>query len=209
MFLEQRQLTRSTQLALRPHGLYVCERTRQGRTMLEFELPYEEVLPVRVERTNATPQLQWLPLGFFWLTAALLRKTDPASAFSTQDWLLTFGFGLALIGLYRYARNNWWRHFTLRTARANVHLADRGSQRRELDEFAQALDQRAKTYLREHYSRVNPLGIIEPQLSRLRWLQELDVVTEAEARALTIRLTGRPAETLKGMGHELEAPYCN
>ena len=59
------------------------------------------------------------------------------------------------------------------------------------------------------HADVNPLGLIEPQLRRLRWLRELGVITEAEARIGTVRLTGRHTDTLQGMGHELEAPYVN
>ncbi|TGE29378.1 hypothetical protein [Hymenobacter metallicola] len=211
MFLEQRQLTRVTQLALRPHGLYVCERTRQGKKILEFEMPYEEVLPVRVERTTSTPQLKLAPLAFFWLASLVLQQAGKRiTDLTTTEWAVAFGILAVLVAGYFYGQNNWWRHFTLGTARANITLADRSRQRQDLDRFADALDKRTKAYLKEHYAAVNPLGIIEPQLQRLHWLQHLNVVSEAEARALATRLTGQISNVpLKSMGQNLEAPYVN
>ncbi|TGE17411.1 hypothetical protein [Hymenobacter elongatus] len=211
MFFEQRQLTRVTQLALRPHGLYVCERTRQGKTIVEFEMPYEEVLPIRVERTTSTPQLRWLPFALFWVVSSYLQRSARlADGLSTTEWLVAFGVGLVLIGGYLYGQNNWWRHFTLGTARASIHLADRTQERTELNTFVEALDQRCKSYLREHYAAINPLGIIEPQLQRLHWLRHLNVVSESEARALATRLTGQvPTAPLVSMGQILETPYVN
>lgn len=211
MFFEQRQLTRVTQLALRPHGLYVCERTRRGTKILEFEMPYEEVLPVRVERTRSTPPLKWAPLLFFWLASYALQYAGKRPADLTNaQWAIAFGVALALVAVYLYGQNNWWRHFTLGTSRAAIQLADRRSQRHELNNFAEALEQRSKAYLKEHYAAVNPLGIIEPQLQRLHWLRHLDVVSEAEARALATRLTGQvPTAPLISMGQTLESPYVN
>ncbi|TGE25215.1 hypothetical protein E5K00_08480 [Hymenobacter aquaticus] len=211
MFFEQRQLTRTTQLALRPHGLYVCQRTRQGKTILEFEMPYEEVLPVRVERTTTTPQLKWLPFALFWIASSVLQHAGRRlDGLTNLEWAVAFGVGILLIGGYLYGQNNWWKHFTLGTARANIQLADRSSQQNELNNFAEALDQRTKAYLREHYAAVNPLGIIEPQLQRLHWLKHLNVVSEAEARALSTRLTGQvPMPPLISMGQVLETPYVN
>ncbi|MCB2377949.1 hypothetical protein LGH70_10175 [Hymenobacter sp. BT635] len=211
MFFEQRQLTRTTQLALRPHGLYVCQRTRQGKTILEFEMPYEEVLPVRVERSSSPPQLKWLPFALFWTASTMLQYVvRNTGSLTNEEWVIALGAGLLLVAGYFYGKNNWWKHFTLSTARANIHLADRRSQRNELNNFAEALDQRTKAYLREHYAAVNPLGIIEPQLQRLHWLRHLDVVSEGEARALATRLTGQvPTAPLVSMGQTLEAPYVN
>ncbi|UOQ55637.1 hypothetical protein [Hymenobacter cellulosivorans] len=211
MFFEQRQLTRTTQLALRPHGLYVCQRNGRGRTLLEFEMPYEEVLPVRVERTTSTPQLKWLPFALFWVaTSVLQHAAKRPGGLTNLEWAAAFGAGLLVVGVYVYGQNNWWKHFTLGTARATINLLDRPSQRHTLDHFAQALDQRTKAYLKEHYAAVNPLGIIEPQLQRLHWLKHLNVVSEAEARALATRLTGQvPAAPLVSMGQVLDAPYVN
>ncbi|MCB2408071.1 hypothetical protein [Hymenobacter lucidus] len=211
MFFEQRQLTRVTQLALRPHGLYVCERTRRGTKLLEFEMPYEEVLPVRVERTTSTPQLKWVPLTFLWLASyALQHSGKHVAGITNTEWAVAFGVGLLLVAVYLYGQNNWWRHFNLGTSRASIQLADRSSQRNELNNFAEALEQRSKAYLKEHYAAVNPLGIIEPQLQRLHWLRHLDVVSEAEARALATRLTGQvPTAPLISMGQTLEPPYVN
>ncbi len=89
-------------------------------------------------------------------------------------------------------------------------LADRPNERKELYRFSENLENRTKSYLREHYGAINPLGLIEPQLQRLRWLHKLEVLTDKEARALSTRLTGRVEDSpLLSMGQELEAPYAN
>ena len=72
------------------------------------------------------------------------------------------------------------------------------------------LERRTKTYLRNEYGQVNPLGFIEPQLRRVAWLRELEVLSAPEAQALATRLTGRRSpDTLRSMGQELESPYLN
>lgn len=206
MRIEQRQLTQTTQLALRPHGLYICRKNLWGQITLEVEMPYEEVLPVRVERRGRTlSQWQILSLVFLLLTTHnLLRQADATYS------LVALGIYLGLGVLYWYGRRNWWTHFLLITSRAHVMLADRPTERRALYHFTEALEKRTKAYLRKHYGTINPLGLIEPQLQRLHWLHKLQVLTDAEARALATRLTGRIEESpLVSMGQELETPYVN
>jgi hypothetical protein len=207
MLIEQRQLTQTTQLALRPHGLYISRKNRRGQTTLEVEMPYEEVLPVQVERRrNLPPRWQLLGLAYAWLvgTQYALKQSTALYGF------VALGAGLALVALYWYGRRNWWQHFILTTTHARVVLADHRNERKVLLRFTEALEQRTKDYLREHYGNINPLGLIEPQLQRLRWLRKLEVLTEKEARALSTRLTGRIEDSpLLSMGQELEAPYAN
>jgi hypothetical protein len=207
MLIEQRQLTQTTQLALRPHGLYICRKDRSGQITLEVELPYEEVLPVRVERRRGLPsRWQLLSVLYTWIicTQYALKQAESLYAF------IALGVGLSLVALYWYGRRNWWHQFILSTTHARVVLADRPNERKALFRFADALEQRTKDYLRENYGNINPLGLIEPQLQRLRWLHKLEVLTDKEARALSTRLTGRLDDSpLKSMGQELEAPYAN
>lgn len=212
MRIEQRRLLAgTTQLALRPHGLYVCQRNRNGRPLLEFELPYEEVLPVRLTRFRTTPQLTWLPLTLLWLAMNLVQRLIPSTTtLADAAWMGALGAGLLLLLGYRHGQRNWWQHVTLGTARTNVTLADRPEERASVDKFAGALELRAKAYLRDEYAAVNPLGAIDVQLSRLHWLRNLGVLSEPEAQALTTRLTGRLASPpLHSMGQVLETPYVN
>ncbi len=212
MLIEQsRLLAGTTQLALRPNGLYVCQRNRHGDATLEFEMPYEEVLPVRVTRRRSTPQLTWLPLAALWLSMNLLQRLIPTEGpLSTTAWLGLFALSGLLIAGYRYGQRNWWQHVTLGTARAHITLADRPSERESVDKFARVLEQRTKAYLRNEYANVNPLGIIETQLHRLHWLRRLNVLNETEARTLATRLTGRlDSPPLRSMGQVLETPYVN
>jgi hypothetical protein len=91
-----------------------------------------------------------------------------------------------------------------------VTLAGRPWQRKQFRTLVAELERRTKTYLRKEYGQVNPLGFIEPQLRRVAWLRELEVLTAPEAKALSIRLTGRLSnETMRSMGQELESPYLN
>lgn len=212
MLIEQRRLLAgTTQLALRPNGLYVCQRNRAGRPVVEFEMPYEEILPIRVTRRRTTPQLTWLPLTILWLSINLLQRLIPSnSPLSDATWVGLFVAGTLLILGGLYAQRNWWQHVTLGTARANITLADRPSERASVDKFARVLEQHTKAYLREEYANVNPLGVIETQLHRLRWLRTLDVLSENEARILATRLTGRlDMPPLRSMGQVLETPYVN
>lgn len=214
MIIEQRRLLAgSTQLALRPNGLYICQRNSHGRATLEFEMPYEEVLPVRVMRFRTTPQLTWRPLVGLWFAISLLQRLLPTNSngqLSDAAWLGVFGFGGLLIVLYLYGQRNWWQHVTLGTSRTNITLADRPAERASVDKFARALEARTKAYLREEYANINPLGLIDTQLHRLRWLRKLDVLTEREARILATRLTGRlDLSPLRSMGQVLESPYVN
>lgn len=209
MVLEQRSLFSTTQLALRPHGVHISKRSATGDVLLEFEMPYEEVLPMRVEHRRPTLPHRWRTWLFVlgWLVVNALGSSYVRDRLSSTVWLVATG-GVLVLGLLLYGWNTWRRYFVLVTARAHVVLSDRG-RRRELYRFADTLEKTTKEYLRHHYAEVNPLGLIEPQLRRLRWLRELEVITETEARAGTVRLTGRFADTLQGMGQELEAPYLN
>jgi hypothetical protein len=213
MLLEQRRLwAGSTQLALRQHGLYLCQRQAGGRPLLEVELPYEEILPVRVERRSSVPQRQLLGLlfGTLWLAQNYLSHQPADQPLSDADWGLAFGVGAALLAFYFYGQRNWWKQFVLLTARSSVILADRSSEQAALQGFAEALERRTKHYLRQEYAQINPLGPIELQLNRLHWLQGLEVLTEAEARASATRLTGRLSpDTMHSMGQDLETPYVN
>lgn len=212
MIFEQRQfLIGSTYLALREHGLYVCQRNPQGLPTLETEMPYEEILPVRAEHHRAIPVTRLVLVGMLtiWLGISpwldlLMNGTVGAEM---AIWLLA-----VLLG----GCNSWllferqWSYFRLHTSRLTLTLAGRPWQRTALANFAEALDERAKAYLRREYASINPLGPIELQLNRLRWLHGLDVLTEAEARTRATRLTGRlSTDTLRSMGQNLEMPYVN
>lgn len=212
MLIEQRRLLAgSTQLALRPNGLYVCQRNRNGSPILEFEMPYEEVLPVRVIRHRSTPQLSWVPLTVLWISMNVLQRLLPTSGpMSNTAWVGLFGLSGLLLAGYLYGQRNWWKHVTLGTARANITLADRPAERASVDKFTRVLEQRTKDYLRNEYATINPLGVIELQLNRLQWLRRLDVLTESEVRILATRLTGRlDSPPLRSMGQVLETPYLN
>lgn len=207
MLIEQRQLTQTTQLALRPHGLYICRKNRRGQLTLEVEMPYEEILPVRVDRQQRRVVSQWQVLGFILLLHTVSNSLKQAAEWYT---LLAFGLSLLVMALYWYGCRHWWNQFILSTSHARVVLTDRPDERKALYRFTDALEQRTKSYLREHYGTINPLGLIEPQLQRLRWLHKLEVLTDKEARALSTRLTGRLDDApLLSMGQELETPYVN
>ncbi|MBO3271761.1 MULTISPECIES: hypothetical protein [Hymenobacter] len=210
MVLEQRSLFSTTQLTLRAHGVHVSKRSVTGDVLLEFEMPYEEVLPVRVEKRRPTLPHRWRTWLFVlgWLVVNALGSSYVRDRLSHNVWLAATG-GVLVLGLMLYGWNTWRRYFVLVTARAHVVLSDRWRQRRELHRFADKLEQTTKAYLRHHYADINPLGLIEPQLRRLHWLRELEVITEAEARIGTVRLTGRHSDTIQSMGQELEAPYVN
>jgi len=212
MLIEQhRLLAGTTQLALRPNGLYVCQRNSNGRATLKFEMPYEEVLPVRVTRFRTTPQLTWRPLVAIWFGMNILQRLVPTNGpLSDAAWAGLFALGGLLIAGYLYGQRNWWQHVTLGTARTSITLADRSAERAAVDKFARALESRTKAYLREEYATINPLGLIDTQLHRLRWLRKLDVLSESETRILTTRLTGRlDSVPLRSMGQVLESPYVN
>jgi len=213
MLIEQRRLwAGSTQLALRQHGLYICQRQVSGRAVVEVELPYEEILPVRVERRNTVPRKKLLILlgVVCWclFTLSADQRHDAKFFVDFALWALVLGGSL---GAYMwYGWQNQWREFVLLTARSSVILADRANERLALQGFADVLERHTKSYLRHEYAQVNPLGPIEVQLNRLRWLHGLEVLTEAEARARATRLTGRlSTDPLRSMGQDLEMPYVN
>ncbi len=213
MHFQQRQLTRATLLALREHGLYVCQRDGRGKIALELELPYEEILPVRAERRRHVPQRQLMGLlfGALWLAATTLSpRAGGGAGWLAQFWGWAFAAGAGLVAFFMYGLHHWWSQRILHTARAQVVLPDTPAERAAFHDFTVALDRRAKTYLRREYGAVNPLGVIEPQLRRVAWLQKLDVFSPAEARALTTRLTGRvPNAPLSSLGQDLDMPFVN
>ena len=213
MQFQQGQFTRSTQFALREHGFYVSQRDGRGQLDLAVEIPYEELLPVRLEYRTALPgrNLRWLAVGVIWLLFNLLRHLhlEPAT-FTTDFWVYAGGAVVALGLLALYARNNWWHQAILHTARLRVVLADHPRDRRQLRAFVSNVEAHTKDYLRREYGLINPLGIIEPQLRRLGWLHELDVLSTTEAQALATRLTDRlPGRGFRSMGQKLEPPYVN
>jgi hypothetical protein len=212
MKFQQNQLTRSIQLQLREHGLHVCERDLRGQIQLELEMPYEEILPVQLERRSAVPQRQLIFL-LYGLVALGLNAFAPAFGgrpLPDDFWLWAVGITVAAGLFVLFGLRNWWRQQVLHTARTHLVLADFPNDRAALRGFTDALRSRTKAYLRQEYGTVNPLGIIEPQVRRVAWLRELEVLTPTEARALTTRLTGQvPAATLRSMGQELEGLFVN
>lgn len=147
--------------------------------------------------------------GVFWLGISpwLDLLVNGSVGLEMAMWLLVLAVSGSNLWL-RFERQ--WSFFKLHTSRLTLTLAGRPWQRTALTNFAESLDERAKSYLRREYAGVNPLGPIEIQLHRLRWLHGLDVLTEAEARTRTTRLTGRlSTDTLRSMGQNLEMPYVN
>ncbi|GAB3653914.1 hypothetical protein GCM10027594_27860 [Hymenobacter agri] len=211
MIFTQKQLFQgTTTVALRAESLYVCKRNPQGVATLETEVPYEEILPVRAHLQRRLPTGQLLLTGLLlaflgygpvrhWLT------TGSADA-ALWGWLLVLVLNL-LASYLRFEQQ--WFTFRLQTANLVVTLAGRPWQRRRFQTLVAELERRTKAYLRDEYGQVNPLGFIEPQLRRVAWLHELEVLSAREAQALSMRLTGRRPGTLTSMGQELESPYLN
>jgi hypothetical protein len=141
-----------------------------------------------------------------WLVSHWLLRTFV----TTEPGLILLAqlVSLAVVGFFGV--HEWWYKVTLSTPHLNITLADRRGQRVRFNAFAEALEARTKTYLRQEYGTINPLGIIEPQLRRVAWLRGLEVLSATEARTLTTRLTGQlPLPKLGKMGLKLEAPYVN
>ncbi|WP_201987507.1 hypothetical protein [Hymenobacter rubidus] len=212
MIFNQKQLfLGSTHIALRAETLYVCKRNPQGVATLETEVPYEEILPVKAGEYRHIPTNQLLLTGLILLVLGygpwreLLLTGQPSAPL--YGWWAVFGVN-ALAAWLRFEQQ--WCTFRLQTAHLAITLAGRPWQRKQFRALATELERRTKTYLRDEYGQVNPLGFIEPQLRRVAWLHELDVLSTREAQALSTRLTGRRStDPLKGMGQELESPYLN
>ena len=213
MQFHQRQFTRSTHLALREHGFFISQRDGRGQVDMAVELPYEELLPIRLEYRNTVPQRQllWVLGGLAYAGVHLARPFLLADRPLPDDvWLWAFGIGAALVAFFLYGVNNWWHQAILHTGRLQLILADHPRDRRQFRDFTERLDAHTKAYLRQEYGTINPLGYIEPQLRRVAWLHDLGVLSTTEARALSTRLTGRISErTIRSMGQRLEALYVN
>ncbi|GAB2778862.1 hypothetical protein HNQ93_001583 [Hymenobacter luteus] len=208
-FSQYQFLRGSTQLLLRQHGLHVSQRSRRGAAWLETEIPYEELLPVELEYASPPP----LRTEFFWILAWLIAQAALHLTQNRQDTaaLLVGGLGFVLgLGVVVLVRRRRARTVTLGTNRLRVVLRNRRSQRAVLEAFTEELRLRAHGYLREEYGQINPLGPIELQLHRLRWLHQLRVLSNEELQTLSTRLTGRLSlAPLNLMGQELETPYVN
>ncbi|WP_223648902.1 hypothetical protein [Hymenobacter psoromatis] len=213
MQFQQSQVTRSTQLTLRKDGLYVNQRDGRGQVNMAVEIPYEELLPMRLEYQRVVPakNLRWLAAGALWIIGNAARvQFENLRSLPPHFWLyaLSVALGMALVVLYAW--QNWWHQATLHTAHLQVTLADRPRDRRQLRAFVRSLETRTKDYLRSEYAPINPLGLIEPQLRRLAWLHELAVLETPEAQALATRLTGRlPGRGFRCLGQRMEALYVN
>ena len=202
----------STLLLMRPHGLYVSQRTRRGVTWLETEIPYEELLPVELEYHEPAP-LRLPPAGTWvaiWvLVQGLSRLFKSQQPLPTELWVACLGFLIGLAGVL-LARRYRGRTVSVVTNRIRLTLPSRRGRRDALETFTEALRLRAHAYLRHEYAQVNPLGPIELQLHRLNWLHHLNVLSEQELRVLSTRLTGRLSlDSINLMGQDLETPYVN
>ena len=212
MIFTQKQLFQgTTHIALRAESFYVCKRNPQGVATLETEVPYEEILPIKSGEHRHIPANQLVLTGMLlvflgygpWREWLLTGHTG----FSMYSWWLILGVNALSIWV-RFEQQ--WCTFRLQTAHLAITLAGRPWQRKQFRALVAELERRTKTYLRDEYGQVNPLGFIEPQLRRVAWLRELDVLSGPEAQALSTRLTGRRStDPLKSMGQELEAPYLN
>ena len=201
----------TTHIALRAESFYVCKRNPQGVATLETEVPYEEILPIKFGEHLQIPANQLLLTGLLlvFLGYGPWREwlTTGHAGFPLYSWWLILGVNVLSMWL-KFEQQ--WCTFRLQTAHLVITLAGRPWQRQEFRALVAELERRTKTYLRDEYGQVNPLGFIEPQLRRVAWLRELEVLTAPEAQALATRLTGRRSTTpLQGMGQELEAPYLN
>lgn len=211
-FTQHHFLRGSTRLVLGPNGLYVSQGPRRGAARLETEIPYEELLPVTLERQEPDPVR--IPPAGLWVAVWLLlqgfsRLLNDTTSFSTELWVACCGFllGLAAVLLVRRYRG---RRVVLTTNRIHLAFHDAPRHRAALSTFVDAMQLRAHAYLREEYATVNPLGHIELQLHRLHWLRQLKVLSEQEFRTLSTRLTGRLSlDPVKLMGQDLETPYLN
>jgi hypothetical protein len=208
-FTQHHFLRGSTRLVLGPNGLYVSQGPRRGAARLETEIPYEELLPVRLEHQEPAPlRVQAFVLPAWLIVQAVLHLTensDDATAIAVGG--LGFLLGLAAVLLVRRYRG---RRVLLTTNRIHLTFHDAPRHRAALTTFVEALQLRAHAYLREEYATVNPLGHIELQLHRLHWLRQLKVLSEQEYRTLSTRLTGRLSlDPVKLMGQDLETPYVN
>jgi hypothetical protein len=213
MQFQQSQFTRSTQFTLREHGLYVSQRDGRGQVDIAAEIPYEELLPIRVEYRSTTPgkSLRWLAAGVLWLVGNAARiQYGGGRPLPENFWEYVVGGGAVLGLVLLYALHNWWHQAILHTGRLQLVLADHPRDRRQFRDFTQKLDAHTKAYLRQEYGAINPLGYIEPQLRRVAWLRDLGVLSSAEARTLNTRLTGRLTERgIRSMGQRLEPLYVN
>ena len=213
MQFQQSQVTRSTQLELREDGLFVNQRDGRGQVDMAVEIPYEELLPIRLEYQRVVPgkNLRWLAAGALWIIGNAARvQYEGLRPLPPDFWLYVLATVGALGVVMLYAWQNWWHQAVLHTAHLQVRLADRPRDRRQLRAFVRHLENRTKAYLRAEYAPINPLGLIEPQLRRLAWLHELDVLPTPEAQALATRLTGRlPGRGFRCLGQKLEALYVN
>lgn len=217
MQFQQSQVTRSTQFALRPDGFFVSQRDGRGAVDIAVEIPYEEVLPIRLEYRTNTPskRLRWLAVGALWLVGNAARMQydvgyQGGRPLPADFWLYVLGALAGLGAALLYAWQNWWHQAIVHTANLRVALADHPRDRRQLRAFIAQAERHTKAYLRREYAPINPLGLIEPQLRRLAWLHQLDVLPTPEAQALATRLTGRlPGRGFKSMGQKLEALYVN
>ena len=212
MIFTQKQLfLGTTHIALRAESLYVCKRNPQGVATLETEVPYEEILPMQSgeHRQIPTNQVLMTVLILVVLGSGPWREwlaTGQASSALYWWWLI---LGINALAMWLRFEQQWCT-FRLQTAHLALTLAGRPWQRKQFRALVAELERRTKTYLRDEYGQINPLGFIEPQLRRVAWLHELDVLSAPEARALSTRLTGRHSpDTLTSMGQELESPYLN
>ncbi|SNS01161.1 hypothetical protein [Hymenobacter mucosus] len=197
-----------TFLELKAEGLLV--RQRNSAVGLEMEVPYEEILPVRTQQQPAR-QIKSFVIYILSLLAASTYPWHAWVSTGQTKHLIMWGLLLALSALNTWLRyDTLWPACTLHTARLTLRLGRRPWRFRAFREFAVALELRATDYLRQEYAQINPLGPIDYQLHRLRWLHHLDVLTAAELQTLSTRLTGRVSlDPLKLMGQELETPYVN
>ena len=212
MIFTQKQLfLGTTHIALRAESLYVCKRNPQGVATLETEVPYEEVLPVKFREHRHIPTNQLLLTALLLVTLGYRPWSDwLTTGVPSNSLYLWWGIlGVNLLASWLRFEQQWCT-FRLHTAHLALTVAGRPWQRQQFRALVTELERRTKAYLRTEYGQVNPLGFIEPQLRRVAWLRELDVLSAREAQALSTRLTGRrSADTLTGMGQELESPYLN
>jgi hypothetical protein len=213
MQFQQSQLTRSTQFTVREHGFFVSQRDGRGQVDIAVEIPYEELLPIRLEYRSTVPQRQllWVLGGVIYAGLHLARPFLTANRPVPDDiWFWAFGLGAALVAFFIYGLHNWWHQAILHTGRLQLVLADHPRDRRQFRDFTEQLNAHTKSYLRQEYAAINPLGFIEPQLRRLAWLHELGVLSTPEAKALSTRLTGRVSERrIRSMGQRLEPLNVN
>lgn len=182
--LKQTGIFESREFEITEEGVAVSIRAWFFRN--RYKVPYEHIIREPIEFTLSNPAWRWTGIGalgfsFYFFFVTLVDKRGLEGA------LISFGFLVAALASFIGYRLTMRTFLRISESTMNLDLARGNPSGKEVDEFIDQVNERAKTYYSE-LQQLQPVYDRVGQIERLAFLQEKGVITQEEFEVLKSEL---------------------